>query len=661
MIPEEDTEDGKEQVGFNPRKELVVGLCRSAQGQNVDESLRDESHDDTGNQHVVPHEDGKENVVADRGAENRNNCKSTSVAGRDGGAYEVHFKSFKVVEDSLFFLMNITLQNASQPVNRHAEIFLPMLFSEEDTNTSGSMLRIDYMEKLRGIRSQAVALPALAGILSAGLVLGVAELIGAFFTARATPLIALGSTFIDFTPPWLKDFAIATFGTGDKAALFVGMGLTITILAAALGVAAYRRWILGLAGVLALGIIVSLCVITRAGATFTDIIPTLVGTGAGLAALRWMVVSLRGRSKKLESSSDSAPSRRTFFVASGTTAALAASAAYAGKALSGIRSKINATRDSIKAPKPFSAAPALPANVKAPVDGTVPWLTPNKDFYRIDTALSVPQIDVNSWEIRVHGMVENEFTMTFQELLDSELVERHITLTCVSNPVGGNLAGNAKWMGYPLRKVLERAKPKDGANMVLSTSEDGFSASTPLSVLQDSRDSMLALFMNDEPLPLDHGYPVRMVVPGLYGYVSATKWVVDLEITLFEDKTAYWTDRGWSAEGPIKTMARVEVPASFAKVPTGKTMVAGSAWSQHRGITKVEVQIDNGPWQEVKLADEANKDTWRQWYLEVELEKGTHSIKARATDAKDGLQTEKRADPVPNGASGWQSVQFTAE
>lgn len=519
------------------------------------------------------------------------------------------------------------------------------------------------MEKLRGLNTPATRLAALAGILAAGLVLGVAELVGAFFTARSTPLIALGSTFIDFTPPWLKDFAIATFGTGDKAALFVGMGLTITILAAILGIVAYRKWILGVAGVLLMGFIMSAAVISRAGTNIPDAIPSLVGTVAGILALRWLTSRLRSwlESKKLDSQEDILPSRRMFFVAAGTTGLLAASASYGGKVIGSIRSKIKAARESIRAPKPASSAPPLPANLKAPVEGTVEWLTPNKDFYRIDTALSIPQIDIDSWEIRVHGMVEEEFTMTFQELLDADLVERHITLTCVSNPVGGNLAGNAKWLGYPLRDVLARANPLSGANMVLSTSEDGFSASTPLSVLQDNRDAMLALFMNDEPLPLDHGYPVRMVVPGLYGYVSATKWVVDLEVTRFEDKTAYWTDRGWSAEGPIKTMARIEVPASFARMPSGKVMIAGSAWSQRRGITKVEVQLDGGEWIPAVLSDEANIDTWRQWYLETELVAGTHQVRARATDATDGLQTEERADPVPNGASGWHSVQFTVE
>ena len=523
---------------------------------------------------------------------------------------------------------------------------------------------MDHMKTLRDTK-KINAMAALAGVVSAGLVLGVAELVGAFFTARATPLIALGSTFIDFTPPWLKDFAIATFGTGDKAALFVGMGLTIFILAAVLGIVAYRKWILGFAGVVLMGFIMSAAVISRAGTDYIDAIPSIAGTIAGIFALKFLTDKLHQANNPAGNQegepASSKTSRRTFFIASGITGVLAATTTVAGKAIGSIRNKVQATRDSIQFPRPKSSAPGLPANLKAPVEGTVSWLTPNDDFYRIDTALSVPLIDVNSWEIRVHGMVEEEFTMTFQDLLDAGLVERHITLTCVSNPVGGNLVGNAKWMGYPLQEVLKRAKPLKDANMVLSTSEDGFSASTPLSVLQDNKDAILAVSMNDEPLPLEHGYPVRMVVPGLYGYVSATKWVVDLEVTRFEDKTAYWTDRGWSEKGPIKTMARIEVPASFAKMPSGKVMIAGSAWSQGRGITKVEIQLDGGEWKAVTLADEANVNTWRQWYTEVDVKAGLHNIRARATDAKDGMQTENRADPVPDGASGWQSVQFTVQ
>ncbi|MBG6179529.1 DMSO/TMAO reductase YedYZ molybdopterin-dependent catalytic subunit [Arthrobacter sp. CAN_A1] len=508
---------------------------------------------------------------------------------------------------------------------------------------------------------------ALAGIVSAGLVLGVAELLGSFLTARAAPLIALGSTFIDFTPPWLKDFAIATFGTNDKVALFVGMGVTIVILAAILGVVAYRKWVLGVAGVVLMGAVIVAAVISRAGATLLDAVPTVIGTAVGLLALRYLIRALHAANDdgahSAETDTNAATngtSRRTFFAAAGITAVIAGAAAAGGRAIAGARNTVNMAREALTFPTPASAAPAIPAGVESGVDGVVPWVTPNPDFYRIDTALSVPQIDLETWELRVHGMVEEEITMTFQDLLDAELIERHITLTCVSNPVGGNLAGNAKWLGYPIRELLARARPTGDADMVLSTSTDGFSASTPLPILQDDRDAMLAISMNGEPLPLEHGFPVRMVVPGLYGYVSATKWVVDLEVTRFADKTAYWTDRGWSEKGPIKTMARVEVPRSFAQVPAGTSTIGGSAWAQHRGITKVEVQIDGGDWEEATLAAEASVDTWRQWSHEITVDSGSHTVRARAYDP-DGVQTEERADTVPNGASGWQSVQFTAE
>ncbi|HKS01271.1 MAG TPA: molybdopterin-dependent oxidoreductase, partial [Arthrobacter sp.] len=261
--------------------------------------------------------------------------------------------------------------------------------------------------------------------------------------------------------------------------------------------------------------------------------------------------------------------------------------------------------------------------------------------------------------MRVHGLVEQEVRLTFQDLLDAELIESHVTLTCVSNPVGGNLAGNARWLGLPIREVLRRARPTAGADMVLSTSVDGFSASTPLEVLQDGPDAMLAIGMNGGPLPLEHGYPVRMVVPGLYGFVSATKWVVDLEVTRFADSKAYWTNRGWSERGPIKTMARVEVPKSFATVPAGKVAIGGTAWAQTRGITKVEVQVDGGTWADAVLAEEASVDTWRQWSFIWDAQPGPHYIKVRATDGTGDVQTGKRADPVPNGASGWQSVMVT--
>lgn len=525
------------------------------------------------------------------------------------------------------------------------------------------------MKKLTKWFKGPAPLAALAGVAAAAVVLSVAELIGAFFTARATPVIALGSTFIDFTPPWMKDFAIATFGTNDKAALFVGMGLTIFLLACVLGVVAYRKWALGVAGVLLMGAIIVASVVTRASVKPVDAVPTLVGTVAGLIVLRLLVSRLWRMRSFPDAPADvaakvpdrPATTRRAFFTATGLTAAAAGIAATGGRLLSAARSNVAQARGSLRLPSPGRAAAAVPAGVQSAVPGVTPWLTPNGEFYRIDTALSVPEINAEEWELRVHGLVEQEVRLTFQDLLDAELIESHVTLTCVSNPVGGNLAGNAKWLGLPIREVLKRARPKDGADMVLSTSIDGFSASTPLEVLQDDRDAMLAVGMNGEPLPLEHGYPVRMVVPGLYGFVSATKWVVDLEVTRFADSKAYWTQRGWSERGPIKTMARVEVPKSFAVVPAGRVAIGGTAWAQTRGITKVEVQIDGGDWAPAVLSDEASVVTWRQWSFDWDAKPGSHYIKVRATDGTGEVQTEKRADPVPDGASGWQSVMVTVE
>ncbi|MCU1436858.1 MAG: oxidoreductase [Pseudarthrobacter sp.] len=525
------------------------------------------------------------------------------------------------------------------------------------------------MKKLLNWLKKPAALAALAGVAAAAVVLSVAELIGAFFTARATPIIALGSTFIDFTPPWLKDFAISTFGTNDKAALFVGMGLTIALLACLLGVVAYRQWALGVAGVLLMGAVIVASVVTRAGVQPLDAIPTVLGTLAGLVVLRLLVAPLWQLRSWPEAPADTgaeepgrtATSRRRFFAATAVTVAGAGIAATGGRLLSGARSNIAKAREALQLPAPLKAAAAVPGGVQSPVAGVTPWITPNGEFYRIDTALSVPEINAEDWELRVHGMVEQEIRLSFQDLLDADLIESHVTLTCVSNPVGGNLAGNAKWLGFPIREVLKRARPKDGADMVLSTSIDGFSASTPLEVLLDDRDAMLAIGMNGEPLPLEHGYPVRMVVPGLYGFVSATKWVVDLEVTRFADSKAYWTERGWSERGPIKTMARVEVPRSFAKVPAGRVAIGGTAWAQTRGITKVEVQIDNNPWAEAVLSAEASLITWRQWSFDWDATPGPHYIKVRATDGTGEVQTDQRADPVPDGASGWQSVMVTVE
>jgi DMSO/TMAO reductase YedYZ molybdopterin-dependent catalytic subunit len=286
----------------------------------------------------------------------------------------------------------------------------------------------------------------------------------------------------------------------------------------------------------------------------------------------------------------------------------------------------------------------------------IPFRVPNGDFYRIDTALVVPRVSAESWSLRIHGMVDREVTIDYKTLTASTLVERDVTLCCVSNEVGGDLIGNARWLGLPLGPLLKQAGPHPDADMVLSRSIDGWTAGTPLPVLTDGRDALLAVGMNGVPLPIEHGFPVRMVVPGLYGYVSATKWVVDLEVTRFDRAQGYWTPRGWSALGPVKTESRIDVPADGASVRAGKVAVAGVAWAQHRGITGVEVRVDQGPWQAATLGAEASIDTWRQWVYAWDATPGKHTLQVRSTDGTGVVQTGDSAPPEPDGATGWHTI-----
>ncbi len=504
---------------------------------------------------------------------------------------------------------------------------------------------------------------AVAGFCSAAAMFAVAQFASAFFNSASSPFFALGSAIIDLTPPWLKDFAIATFGTNDKVALFFSIAAVATVLSALIGLLAKRSFALACTAIIALAVVMSSAVAARASTSLLDITPTVLGAVAGIGILQWLSRLIAATTPRPSQDADaSGPSRRTFLLNSALTLAAAAIATGVSTSLAASRNMADAARKALRLPRPRTKAKALPAGVQIDDPNMPQFITPNRNFYRIDTALSVPQVDPAQWSLRVHGMVENEFTMTFDELLDQELVETHLTLTCVSNPVGGDLVGNAKWLGYPLRHLLERAIPQAGADMVLSTSHDGFSASTPLEVLSDDRMALLAIGMNDEPLPFEHGFPVRMVVPGLYGYVSATKWVIDLEVTRFQDKAAYWTTRGWSERGPIKMSSRIDTPRPFAKVPAGEVVLGGTAWAQTRGISRVQVQIDDGPWEDAELAAEASLDTWRQWrFAWKDAAPGAHSATVRAYDAQGLLQTREKANPVPNGASGWQRLQFTVQ
>ncbi|MBW8481362.1 molybdopterin-dependent oxidoreductase [Actinomadura parmotrematis] len=491
---------------------------------------------------------------------------------------------------------------------------------------------------------------ALSGVLAGAVALGVAELAAALVRPQAAPLIAVGGAGIDRTPEWLKDFAIRTFGTHDKQVLLGGLLAGAIVLAALLGLLGRFRRVPAAAGLALFGLVGAIAALTRPDAGPADALPTVIGTVAGIAAL---LLLLRHGAEESDGTG-----RRAFLATAGGAVAVAAVGGIGGRLLAG-RKSVGRLRADVRLPAPAKPAPPLPAGADLRVPGLTPFTTANSGFYRVDTALVLPQVDPAAWTLRVHGLVDRPFEITFDELLRRPLEEHDITLTCVSNEVGGPYAGEARWLGFPLAALLREAGVRAGADQVFSRSTDGFTVSTPIEAVLDGRAALLAVGMNGEPLPVAHGFPARLVVPGLYGYVSATKWVTDLKISRFADDRAYWTKRDWADHAPIKTMARIDLPRAFAELKPGRVPVAGVAWAQHCGISAVQVRIDGGAWRDAKLAPVPNTDTWRQWFLEWDAAPGSHRIEARAVDGTGALQVEKRADPFPDGASGWQSTVVT--
>ncbi len=354
----------------------------------------------------------------------------------------------------------------------------------------------------------------------------------------------------------------------------------------------------------------------------------------------------------------SGPGRRSFLAASVVTAGIAGVAGLAGRALAE-RNSVASARSALRLPRPSQSVAELPPGVNLGIPGLSSFITPNSAFYRVDTALVLPQVAPSTWQLRIHGMVNRELTITFDELLRRPLIEDYITLCCVSNPVAGPYIGNALWLGTSLASLLREAGIKAGADQLICTSVDGFTSGTPVQTVMDGRDALLAVAMNGQPLPVAHGFPARMVVPGLYGYVSATKWVTDINVTTFAGNYAYWAQRGWSQQAPIKTESRIDVPTGQNQIPAGRTAVAGVAWAQHKGIEAVEVRVDQGPWNQARLAAVPGIDCWRQWVWEWDATAGNHVIAARATDKTGYTQTAVQEPPEPNGASGYPTVAVT--
>lgn len=546
-----------------------------------------------------------------------------------------------------------------------------------------------------------------AGLVAVGTAVVLGELTASLVSPTVSPVTAVGGAVIDTVPPGVKEWVISVFGTQDKVALLVGMALVIAALAALSGVLEVRRRFAGVILIAVFGAVGLVAVLSRPDLTANAIpVPVLVAL-VGIALLRWLIrkllswkpavggtpvgeepaltegaaqpgsaegpaaaepaaggtpaaepAAMEARAQPGDATAnETGPARRRFLLALGGTAGVAAVAGVLASTLRGAAAVVTDVRSRLVLPAPAAPAPQVPAGAEIRLDGLGPLVTPNKDFYRIDTALRVPLLEPDKWTLKVTGLVEREIELDFATLLSKPLTERYVTIACVSNEVGGDLIGNARWLGWPVRELLAMAGPKPGADMVLSRSTDGWTAGTPLEALTDSRDALLVVGMNGEPLPLEHGFPVRLIVPGLYGYVSATKWVTELKVTRYADDVAYWTPRGWSERGPIKTSSRIDVPRDGTSASAGTVVFGGVAWAQHKGIGKVELRANGGDWHQAELAPGISKDTWYQWKLGLPLTPGRYEVQVRATTLDGVPQVEESAPVAPSGATGYHTIR----
>lgn len=502
-----------------------------------------------------------------------------------------------------------------------------------------------------GLLGRGALWAVLCGVAALAAGLGIAELLAAVVSPRATPILTTGDAVVDLAPAWAKDAAIAIFGTRDKLFLLTLVAAVAAALAGLAGLLESRRRGAGTAVIVVVAALPMLAAVTRPDADRLAVLPGLVAGVVAVVVLRLMLRRPAG--------SVAAGDRRALVL--GAVLAVAGGSGALGQVLGRRLRRTAETREALALPPAGSPAPAVPAaDTFDAVPGISSFRTANDRFYRIDTALTVPALSPQDWRLRIHGLVDREVEFTFDDVLGRELAEKWATLCCVSNPVGGDLIGNALWLGVPTADLLAEARPSPEADMVLSTSVDGWTAGTPLDALTDGRGSLLAVGMNGEPLPLEHGYPARLVVPGLYGYVSATKWVVDLEVTRFADAEAYWTVRGWAARGPVKIASRIDRPTGTVSADGQEVVVAGVAWAQDVGVARVEVQVADGPWQEADLAPAGTTSTWRQWRLDwLPPGPGDYEVRVRASDEAGAMQVSEGAPPRPDGATGYDLMRIT--
>ncbi|MBS2963367.1 molybdopterin-dependent oxidoreductase [Actinocrinis puniceicyclus] len=518
---------------------------------------------------------------------------------------------------------------------------------------------------------------ALLGALAAAAALAAGQVVAIFTGASSAPVYAVGAAAVNLTPAPLKDYAVAHFGVHDKQLLIAGILAALTGIALLAGIAAMRGFALGAALIALFGAVGVAAAETQPQSGPSWALPSVLGAAAGIGALRLLTRAYHAARTQLDRSAGIQPDHSTRtehdhstrirhdpgrrrFVA--TAAGLAAGSAVVGVGADLIatrRSSVAAARAAVRIPRPAYPAAPLPYGVHPNVAGLSPFFTDNEVFYRVDTALVLPQVRPDSWTLRVHGMVDRPIELSFADLLHLPLHEHDVTVSCVSDPVGGPYVGNARWIGASLPDLLRAAGVRRGADQLLARSVEGMTIGTPLGSVLDGREALIAVAMNGEPLPVAHGFPARVVVPGFYGYASACKWVTDLYVTTFAASTAYWVQRGYARVGTMKTQSRIDVPKPFARVAAGPVTVAGIAWATGRAIQDVQVRVDQGPWQSARLAAQDGPDTWRQWTYDWHATPGSHGLQVRAADSSGRFQTEARADPLPDGASGWERVVVT--
>jgi DMSO/TMAO reductase YedYZ molybdopterin-dependent catalytic subunit len=506
---------------------------------------------------------------------------------------------------------------------------------------------------------------ALIGLLAVGAALGFGQFVATLLSPVSSPFLAVGNTVINYSPEPVTEFAKIYLGTNDKPVLLSGMAVAIAVVAVVAGLLSRRRVGPGVTVVAVLGVAGLLAVALSPVFSPLDVAAPLASLLVGLLVFVGLHrLAVRAYCPGAAADGAGGVSRRTVLIGSSAAVGVVSLAAGGGGLLlggsAGAVSSRNAVTAQLRAATLTERAPAVPADAAFPESGTPTFITTNPDFYRIDVALQIPNQTAKDWRLRIHGMVDKEITLSFNDLLARPLVERTLTLTCVSNPVGGNLISTANFIGVELRPILLEAGIQPGAEQLHTTSIDGWTAGTPTDVVMEpDRGALLAIGMNGDALPPEHGFPVRMIVPGLYGYVSGTKWIADMNVTTFVAQQSYWLQRGWSQEAPIKTECRIDRPQGFASMPAGRVTCAGIAWSQPTGISKVEVRMDGGPWQSAQLATQVSGRTWRMWRTDFTLGPGSHTVQTRATDLDGVTQTEVRADPIPNGASAWPATIFS--